>query len=74
MDVQAKTVVACRSKKGHEQIRTVSTMRDEVLELLDWLSKEGCTHGAIESRGVYWEPVFQPSRGGAERDFSQCAP
>jgi hypothetical protein len=27
-------------------------MTDELLQLGDWLSSVGCTHGAIESTGV----------------------
>lgn len=58
IDVHAKTVVACLIKEGKKQVRTYSTMTDDLLKLLDWLSSEGCTHVAIESTGVYWKPVF----------------
>jgi transposase len=63
LDVHAKTVVAGLIEKGHEQIRTFSTMTDELLQLLDWLVKAGCTHVAIESTGVYWKPVFNSLAG-----------
>jgi transposase len=63
LDVHAKTVVACLIEKGHKQIRTFSTMTDELLQLLDWLVKAGCTHVAIESTGVYWKPVFNILEG-----------
>lgn len=63
LDVHAKTVVACLIKKGHKEIRTFSTMTEELLQLLDWLVKEGCTHVAIESTGVYWKPVFNVMEG-----------
>ncbi len=63
LDVHAKTVVACLIKKGHKQIRTFSTMTDEVRQLRDWLTSEGCTQGAIESTGVYWKPVFNILEG-----------
>jgi hypothetical protein len=58
LDVHAKTVVACLIKQGKTQTRTFSTMTDDLLTLSDWLRAEGCTHVAIESTGVYWEPVF----------------
>ena len=58
LDVHAKTVVACLINDGKKQIRTFSTMTDDLLRLLDWLTSEGCTHAAIESTGVYWKPVF----------------
>jgi transposase len=66
LDVHAQTVVACLIKDGHKQTRTFSTMTDELLLLSDWLSREGCTHVAIESTGVYWKPVFNLLEGVVE--------
>src|SRR5713226_4612038 len=66
LDVHAKTVVACLSKKGRKEIRTFSTMTDELLQLADWLTSAGCTHVAIESTGVYWKPVFNLLEGSVE--------
>lgn len=63
LDVHAKTVVACLIKDGQKEIRTFSTMTDELLKLLDWLVAAGCTHVAIESTGVYWKPVFNILEG-----------
>jgi transposase len=58
IDIHAKTAVACIINQGKKQTRTFSTMTDDLLNLLDWLKAEGCTHVAIESTGVYWKPVF----------------
>jgi transposase len=58
IDVHAKMLVACLLKAGKKDVRTFSTMTEDLLHLLDWLSQEGCTHVAIESTGVYWRPVF----------------
>ena len=63
LDVHAKTVVACRIVQGKKEIRTFSTMTDELLQLADWLTAAGCTHVAIESTGVYWKPVFNILEG-----------
>lgn len=63
LDVHAQTVVACLIREGKKQTRTFSTMTDELLRLLDWLSAEGCTHVAIERTGVYWKPVFNLLEG-----------
>jgi transposase len=57
-EVHAKTVVACLCVKGEQQIRTFSTMTEDLLQLADWLLAAGCTHIAMESTGVYWRPVF----------------
>jgi transposase len=58
LDVHAKTVVACLCIAGETQIRTFSTMTEDLVQLADWLLAAGCTHVAIESTGVYWRPVF----------------
>lgn len=63
IDVHAKTVVACLIKNGKKEIRTYSTMTDDLLRLSDWLVSEGCKHVAIESTGVYWKPVFNILEG-----------
>jgi transposase len=63
LDVHAKTVVACLIKLGKKQIRSYSTMTDDLLRLSDWLVSEGCGQVAIESTGVYWKPVFNILEG-----------
>jgi len=63
LDVHAQTLVACLIRDGKKQTRTFSTMTDELLLLLDWLTAEGCTHVAIESTGMYWKPVFNLLEG-----------
>lgn len=59
IDVHAKMLVACLLlANGEKEIRSFSTMTDDLLRLRDWLVAAGCTHVAIESTGVYWKPVF----------------
>jgi hypothetical protein len=52
IDVHAKLLVACLLKAGKKEVRTFSTMTEDLLRLLDWLTQAGCTHVAIESTGV----------------------
>ena len=71
LDVHKKTVTACliTSIEGLEpvkEIRTFRTMTADLLALADWLQEAGCTHGAMESTGVYWRPVSNLLEG-------QCA-
>jgi transposase len=66
IDIHARTAVVCLMKKGKKEIRKFSTMTDSLLELLDWLKANGCTHVAIESTGVYWKPVFNIVEGEVE--------
>lgn len=59
IDVHARMLVACLVlADGKKEIRTFSTMTDDLLRLRDWLLEAQCTHVAIESTGVYWKPVF----------------
>jgi transposase len=59
IDVHARMLVACLLlADGEKEIRSFSTMTDELLHLRDWLVAARCTQVAIESTGVYWKPVF----------------
>jgi transposase len=63
LDVHQKTVVACRVTPGsggqpQQEVRTFGTMTADLLALGDWLAEAGCTHVAMESTGVYWQPVW----------------
>jgi transposase len=68
LDVHKKLVVACLFLLGPagqlvKEIRTFSTMTDDLLHLADWLRQAGCTHVAMESTGVYWKPVYNLLEG-----------
>ena len=62
LDVHQATVVACllllESGKAHKQVRTFGTTTRELVSLPEWLLSEGCTHVAMESKGVYWKPIY----------------
>jgi len=63
LDVHKETVVACLLKgdvdnKPETTIRTFSTLLQGLEELKAWLVKENCRHVAMESTGVYWQPVY----------------
>ena len=63
LDIHKRFVVACvltTAADGSVQkvTRTFSTMTDELLALLDWLTEVGCTHVAMESTSAYWRPIY----------------
>jgi hypothetical protein len=66
IDVHARILVACLITHGKQELRTFSTMTDDLRSLLDWLKAEGCPHVAIESTGVYWRSVFNIREGSLE--------
>jgi transposase len=68
LDIHLKTVVACRLAPGTDgkaikEVRTFSTMTDDLLALSDWLAEGGCTAVAMESTGVYWKPIYNLLEG-----------
>ena len=63
LDVHKRTVVAClltpgRGGRPEKTVRTFSTMTDDLLRLADWLAEAGCTQVAMESTGVFWQPIW----------------
>src|SRR3954452_21803638 len=63
LDVHKETVVAClihseAQGQRRKEIRTFGTMTTALQVLADWLRAAGCTHVALESTGVYWQPVY----------------
>ena len=62
LDVHKKTVVACCLTPGADgtpqrEIRTFSTMTQDLLALSDWLTSLSITHVAMEATGEFWKPV-----------------
>lgn len=59
LDVHKETVVACIMGTGiKKEVKTYTTMTNDLLRLKGWLQENGITHVAMESTGVYWKPVF----------------
>jgi len=63
LDVHKETVVACllkgsKESKPEAETRTFSTLIKNLEELKTWLEEENCRHVAMESTGVYWQPVY----------------
>ena len=72
LDVHKKLVVACvrilNSKDGTVQstLRRFGTMTADLVDLRQWLREQQVTHAAMESTGVYWQPVFNLLEGHLE--------
>jgi transposase len=63
LDVHKKFVTACRltvDEQGvtHAERRKFSTMSADLEDLARWLAAGHCTHVAMESTGVYWQPIY----------------
>src|SRR6266702_2612840 len=62
LDIHKKLMVAClliwTSQGVRKEIRTFSTMLDDLFRLRDWLKANDCQVVAVESTGVYWKPIW----------------
>jgi len=58
LDVHKKNVVACVITPETKEIRTFSTMTDDLILLVDWIKSKGCTHVAMESTASFWKPIY----------------
>jgi len=71
LDIHKQFVVACLLATGsdgtiHKEVRTYSTMTNDLLALADWLRAEECGPVVMESTGSYWRPVFTLLEGQCE--------
>src|SRR6266699_2293738 len=68
LDVHKRSVTACASTpdaKGqrYKERESFSTMTADVLRLRQWLKARNVTHVAMESTGVYWQPIYSLLEG-----------
>jgi len=67
MDVHKDTVAACvlvwEAGGARKEKRIFGTTTQQLLELSDWLHSQEVTHVAMESRGVYWKPIWNILEG-----------
>lgn len=71
LDVHKKSVTVCvliSQARGRpsRQIRTFGTMLDDLEQLSAWLSEQRVAVVAMESTGVYWQPVWNVLEGSFE--------
>lgn len=50
--------IACVITPSGKEIRTFSTMTDDLILMVDWIKNKGCTHVAMESTGSFWKPIY----------------
>jgi transposase len=63
LDVHKQKVVACAITPSGKELRTFSTMTEDLLRMKDWLAGLEVSHVAMESTGVYWKPVYNLLEG-----------
>jgi transposase len=67
IDVHKSKLVVCLrlqvGRRAQKQVESFGTTTGEILRLQAWLLAAECTHVAMESTGVYWQPVFNLLEG-----------
>jgi transposase len=65
LDVHKESIVACLLKGGIEtgkkptkEIREFGTQMKDLIQLREWLREEHCLYVAMESTGIYWQPIY----------------
>lgn len=65
LDIHKKTMVACLLKgpigeglKPSSEIMEFGTQQKDLFALRDWLEVHDCRYVAMESTGIYWQPVY----------------
>jgi len=59
MDVHKDLIVATiQGKDIKMQTKSFNAFTSSLIKLKEWLLKNGVTHVAMESTGIYWKPVF----------------
>lgn len=58
LDVHKKSITACIITPKGKEIRTFETMTRNLMELVDWVKGNRCSHVAMESTGDYWKPIY----------------
>ena len=64
LDIHRDTIVACLLRgpvdaKPECELRTFGTLAPEMEKLRKWVLDSGCRTIAMESTGVYWQPVYE---------------
>jgi transposase len=65
LDIHKESIVACLLKgpigeglKPESEIKEFGTQLKDLVALRKWLTVHACHHVAMESTGVYWQPVY----------------
>jgi len=58
MDIHKSEIKACLNIGGKKEVRTFSTMTEDLLIMTKWLKDKKVEMVAMESTGSYWKPVF----------------
>ena len=64
LDIHRDVIVACLAKgelgtDRKSRLRSFSTLIPEMRKLRDWVLEAECRYVAMESTGIYWQPIYE---------------
>lgn len=64
LDVHKDKIVACiingpLGQPANSEIREFTTLIPDMVALRDWIIVSDCHHVAMESTGIYWQPIYE---------------
>ena len=83
LDIHRDVIVACLAKgelgtDPEIEIRSFSTLIPEMRKLRDWVLEAECRYVAMESTGIYWQPIPPPfpihGKGGGSGGYTPVTP
>jgi transposase len=70
MDVHQETMVIGKLLPDGKETKRFSLLRrEDIEEAKEWLRKDDCTNGVMESTGIYWVPIYADLK---EAGFNLC--
>ncbi len=68
-DVHQETIVVAKLLPDHKETRRFSVSTADLQSAMEWLRKDGCMNGVMESTGIYWVPIYAQFK---EAGFNVC--
>jgi transposase len=69
MDVHQETIVVAKLLPDRKETKKFSVSTADLQRAMDWLRKDGCVNGVMESTGIYWVPIYAAFKEGG---FHAC--
>jgi transposase len=64
MDVHQQMIVVAKLLPDRKEAKKFSVATADLQSAMDWLRKDGCMNGVMESTGIYWVPIYAAFKEG----------
>jgi transposase len=63
-DVHQETIVIAKLLPDHKETKKFSVSTVDLQKAMEWLRRDGCMNGVMESTGIYWVPIYAAFKEG----------